>query len=79
MSVGIEAAELMECFQWIPDVESACGLATDREFKERVESEVADVLIYLLSLCDLANIDPAQALHRKLRKNMERFPVRRRS
>jgi dCTP diphosphatase len=68
MSVMIEAAELAEHFQWLSETESydPCHL-------EEVSSEVADVLIYLLNICDKLHIDPYVAVKRKLVINGKRF------
>ena len=70
-SVMIEAAELAEKFQWLTPAES-----WDIEDMGPVAEEVADVLIYLLNLCDKLHIFPEYAVREKLMKNGKRFPVR---
>jgi NTP pyrophosphatase (non-canonical NTP hydrolase) len=70
ISVTIEAAELLECFQWRSD-----DARTDKELKGNVESEAADVLLYLVQLCDSLNIDLIQAAHHNVGRNEHRFPV----
>ena len=65
MSVCIEAAELLECFQW----DNGDGSSVDRR---AVTDEIADVLIYLIRLGELLDIDLAGAVVRKLQKNRRR-------
>ena len=69
-SVLIEAAELVECFQWLTPEESyKVGNSVE------VNDEVADVLIYLLNLCDKLNIYPEVAIRHKLLKNASKYPA----
>ena len=70
-SVVIEAAELAECFQWLTPDESI-----DPENMDEIADEVADVLIYLLNLCDKLHIVPGRAIYRKLRKNAAKYPTK---
>lgn len=63
-SISIEAAELLECFQWSPDTDVA-----------RVEEELADVLTYCLLLADRLGVDPDQIVLDKLAKTREKYPV----
>jgi dCTP diphosphatase len=72
MALIAEAAELVEHFQWLtPEQSSALPAPTRAE----VELEIADVLLFLLRLCDKLEIDPVQAAHRKLELNAEKYPV----
>jgi NTP pyrophosphatase (non-canonical NTP hydrolase) len=73
MSVSIEAAELMELFQWARDDAEQRAVVDER--KEELAEEVADVLIYSLLLCHEAGIDPARAVQDKLRKNEANYPI----
>ncbi|QDQ27970.1 nucleotide pyrophosphohydrolase [Chitinimonas arctica] len=68
MSIAIEAAELMEHFQWSPP-------ATERVDKAEVAEELADVLIYALAFANRLEIDVASAILAKLDKNESRFPA----
>jgi len=71
-SVSIEAAELLELFQWLtPDESRRYAL----EHRERVSEEIADVAIYLIELADVAGIDLASAIEAKLEKNAAKYPV----
>jgi NTP pyrophosphatase (non-canonical NTP hydrolase) len=71
MSVSIEAAELMEIFQWMSPSESMDSLANPG-IREALSDEVADVLIYLLRLCSVAGVDPIEAATSKLSRNRSR-------
>jgi dCTP diphosphatase len=74
MSIAIEAAEIMEHFQWYTPEEAAARLA-DPQVHAEVADELADVLIYCLSLANSADIGVADAILRKLARNEVRFPV----
>lgn len=74
MALAVEAAELLECFQWLTAEQSARLKARDRR---AVEDEVADVLLYLLRLCDVLDIDPLQAARRKMTVNARKYPAAR--
>src|SRR5215475_5064841 len=66
MSVAIEAAELMEHFQWRTATESA---ALDGAARREVAHEMADVLLYLVRLADVLGIDLAAASREKIGLN----------
>lgn len=72
MALSVEAAELLECFQWLTPEQSANLAAGERR---AVEEEVADVLLYLLRLTDILGIDPLQAAQRKMKLNGRKYPV----
>jgi dCTP diphosphatase len=74
MSIAIEAAELMEHFQWGGMEEYAPDKLSGEKLNE-IRLEVADVLIYMLSFCRTLGIDIAQAVQDKLEINETRFPV----
>ncbi len=71
ISLVLEASELLEHFQWFDH--SPKELSADQ--KKRVGEEMADVLAYLLSLSHILNIDLSQAMHKKMIKNAEKYPV----
>ena len=73
MSISIEAAELMELFQWI-SVSTSMERLQDEEFLEKVGDELADVLIYAFSLARVARLDIEQIITNKLDRNESRFP-----
>lgn len=73
MSIAIEAAELMELFQWEKD-SGAPGLTPAK--RREVEQEVADVVLYVLGFCNTLNIDLSTAIKRKIELNKKKYPVR---
>ncbi|MBV7695689.1 nucleotide pyrophosphohydrolase [Streptomyces sp. TRM70350] len=73
-ALSVEASELVEIFQWLTPEESARVMA-DPDTAQRVRDEVADVLAYLLQLCEVLGIDPLAALAAKIDRNEERFPA----
>ena len=74
ISISLEAAELLEIFQWkdAEEIRAALGTPSGRE---RVEDEVADILILLLSLTEATGIDLYSAALRKLEKNAKKYPI----
>lgn len=73
-ALGVEAAELLEIFQWLTPEESA-AVMREPELAPRVEDEVADVLAYLLQFCLAVGVDPLAALAAKIERNESRFPA----
>ncbi|GGV89178.1 nucleotide pyrophosphohydrolase [Streptomyces massasporeus] len=73
-ALSVEASELVEIFQWLTPEESA-GVMADPDTAHRVTDEVADVLAYLLQLCEVLGIDPLAALNAKIDRNERRFPI----
>lgn len=74
MSIAIEAAEIMEHFQWLTGDEAAALLHKPGPRAE-VADELADVLIYCLSFANSTGIDISEAIFQKLIRNQTRFPV----
>lgn len=74
MSLAIEAAELMEHFQWLTAKESR-ALAGDPGKLEAVGDELADVVCYALALANEIGLDVAGALERKMVKNRQKYPA----
>ena len=72
MALAGEAGELVEHFQWL-SFEQAANLAPAT--REEVALECADVLLFLLRLCDKLDIDLAAAADRKLELNAKKYPV----
>jgi NTP pyrophosphatase (non-canonical NTP hydrolase) len=72
MAVAAEVGELMEHFQWLTFDEAANLPA---ETREEVALEAADVFLFLLHLCDKLDIDLADAAHRKLVLNAQKYPA----
>lgn len=74
MSIAIEAAEIMEHFQWYSSEESR-KVVEDKQFRAEVTDEVADVLIYCLTLANQLDIDVSTAVRSKLERNRSRYPI----
>ena len=72
MAVAAEAGELLEPFMWLAP-EEAAELSSDT--RDAVAREAADVLLYLLRLCDRTGIDLGEAALRKLEINARKYPV----
>jgi len=70
-SLSIEAAELLELFQW--DLED--GVELDSERRERIAEELADIGIYALLLAHEAGIDLPRAIADKIEENESKYPV----
>jgi NTP pyrophosphatase (non-canonical NTP hydrolase) len=74
ISLNIETAELMEIMQWKKDEECE-SLADSGHANERIASECADVLSYLLLIAHRCRIDLASAVRSKMALNEQRYPV----
>ena len=72
MAVAAEAGELLEHFQWLTPAQAA---ALPRATRREVALECADILLFLLRLCDRLDIDLAAAAERKLALNAKKYPV----
>lgn len=71
-ALSVEAAELLEHFQWLTEAQSH---NLDEVKKEEVAAEAADVLLYLLQLCDQLGIDLIAAAHLKMKVNALKHPI----
>ncbi len=74
MSMAIEAAELMEHFQWLTPEQSR-GVAHQPEKLGEVADELADVLCYLLAMANELGLDLAAAMEGKMAKNAKKYPA----
>jgi len=73
-SISIEAAELLEIFQW--DNLSIDETKKDKERMKKLGHEIADVLIYTLYLPILLGLDAEKLIEEKLKHNSKKFSVR---
>jgi NTP pyrophosphatase (non-canonical NTP hydrolase) len=73
MALMVEAAELLEIFQWLTPEQSQTA-AQDPATCERIADEIADVMLYLTQLASVTGIDIEQAVHAKLLKNAIKYP-----
>ena len=74
IGLSIEAAELLEHFRFRSNEEIAARLE-DPEFLEEVGHELADVLYFVLLMCNNLGLDAAQTLERKMAISAARYPV----
>jgi len=74
MALAVEAAELMEHFQWLTP-EQAEEIKTDHGKRSEVADELADVLCYVMALANRLEIDLSAAVHAKMLKNAKKYPV----
>ncbi len=75
MSIAIEAAELMEHFQWVRSDRLQDALA-DPSAREEIRDELADVACYLLALTNALDMDLSDAVRQKMEKNAAKYPAR---
>ena len=72
MSISIEAAELMEKFQFLTAEES---IAIAQTHKQEVSYELADILSYVLSFANVTGIDLSAVFQEKLKLSAKKYPV----
>lgn len=72
MAMIVEAAEVVEHFQWQTEAES-CAL--EAEQKTAIGHELADTFVYLLRIADVCGIDLIAATHEKISLNAQKYPV----
>jgi dCTP diphosphatase len=72
MALIVEAAELVEHFQWLSE-EQSCSLSPEK--LAEVELELADIQIYLISLAEKLQLDLIAAVDRKLVLNARKYPA----
>jgi dCTP diphosphatase len=72
MALIVEAAELVEHFQWLSQQQSE---ELDAERHDAVSLEMADVLIYLVRMADRLDIDLLEAARKKIQINAKKYPV----
>ena len=64
-SIVLEASEVLELFQWSNECEN----------EEDLKDELADVLTYIIQLCDKNNYDMDEIINNKLDKTIKKYPV----
>ena len=69
ISVSLEAAELLEIFQWSAD-DLVCAEKT-----EKIKEELADVLNYCILMADACGLDLDEIVQEKVLRNCEKYPV----
>jgi NTP pyrophosphatase (non-canonical NTP hydrolase) len=71
-ALTIEAAELLEHFQWLTDAESQ---TLEPSVRDEIRLEMADVLLYLVRLADKLDVNLMEAARNKLVINAQKYPV----
>ena len=74
VSISLEAAELLELFQWSRG-EKTWDDVGDPRIRTRIEDELADILLYIIRFADKAGIDLQAVSERKISKNAEKYPA----
>jgi NTP pyrophosphatase (non-canonical NTP hydrolase) len=74
MALSVEVSELMELFQWL-DLEQAKEVMKSGKVREDALDEIADIFIYLLAFCNTNKIDISDALMKKMKKNIKKYPA----
>ena len=73
MALAVEAAELMEIFQWVGAEESRKAIEHPDKVVQ-VGDEIADICMYAIRLADITGIDLESAINRKVERNIEKYP-----
>lgn len=74
ISISLEAAELLEHFQWKTKEEVEAYLR-EKTSKAEVADEMADIAMYLFEMADNMGVDLIQVMDKKLVKNAKKYPV----
>lgn len=76
LAIGIstEAAEVLELVRFKSDIELQ-DLLTQKEFREKLENELADVFFFVLRISQMNAIDLEKSFHKKMSLNAEKYPV----
>ena len=69
ISISLEAAELLEVFQWSAD-DVVC-----ESKKDKIKEELADVVNYCILMADACNLDLDEIVQAKIKRNNEKYPV----
>lgn len=71
MALIVEAAELVEHFQWLTEEQSS---SLEQKQLEKVQEELADIQIYLIRIADKLNVDLMGAVSKKIEANAKKYP-----
>jgi NTP pyrophosphatase (non-canonical NTP hydrolase) len=74
MSIAIEAAELLEIYQWLTN-EQAATAGKRAKARQQTREELSDVVIYCLALANALDIDLSQAIAQKMASNAVKYPT----
>jgi len=67
VSICLEAAELLELFQWSEELEDSN--------RQALQEELSDVMIYCMTMANAMNIDLSDSIRQKMKKNAVKYPV----
>jgi NTP pyrophosphatase (non-canonical NTP hydrolase) len=73
-ALSVEAAELMEIFQWLTPEESA-EVKNDPANKTKAAAELADILYYTIRIADIMDVQLDEVFWEKMRENAAKYPV----
>jgi NTP pyrophosphatase (non-canonical NTP hydrolase) len=73
-SISIEAAELLELFQWLETEDKSSSKITENK-KQEIKDEIGDIIIYLTAMCDKIDTDLLECTEEKLKKVKEKYPA----
>lgn len=74
-AISIEAGELQELFLWKDKDSIIEKMKTDKNFKERVGEELADVLIFCINFANATNFDISSIIKDKVEKADKKYPI----
>lgn len=69
ISISLEAAELLEVFQW-----SGADISNEGK-QEKIKEELADVVNYCVLMADVCGLDLNEIVQKKIKKNNEKYPI----
>jgi len=67
VSICLEAAELLELFQWSEEL--------DDNNRQALQEELSDVMIYCMTMANAMNIDLSDSIRQKMEKNAVKYPI----
>ena len=73
MALSVEAAELMEIFQWMTGDESLT--VEDETQRSNISDELADIFVYVVRIADRLDINLSESIKIKMKKNAEKYPA----
>ena len=72
MALIVEAAELLEHFQWLTPEQSE---SLDEDRRREVELEMADIFIYLMRMCERLDVDLLEVVEEKIKLTEKKYPA----
>ena len=77
ISVSCEVGELLELFQWRNQQQIISQAQSNPQFKQSISHEMADIIMYMVRICDQLGINLNQAIEEKCAINQQRYPQER--